>query len=395
MEDLKYPNDKGTIDFDDVGQESDDDLKGLSPDQFRDAVLWGTDWTTETVLNQLRKKNIQLNPRFQRRDAWDEIKKSKFIESLILGLPVPPIILAESKDKRGAYIVIDGKQRLLSIMQFSATENDTGFKKLYLKGIEILPKSFKKKNYEEITSDNEISDYLTQYDNQAIRTVVIRNWPDEKFLFTVFYRLNTGSLKLSSQELRQALHPGPFIDFADDFSSKPEIQETLGLSKPDSRMRDVEIIIRYFAFKNFLKEYTGNLKIFLDESCKNFNKNWEVNKDQYEEQGKQLLEAINLSKKIFTKKNVFNKYQKADFTGKFNRPVFDIMVYYFSDPQIRKLTEGKENAIKEKFIELCKENEKFFESFGSSTKDKDKTTERYRTWGKELGKILNYKIDHI
>ena len=79
---------------------------------FSDAVLHSSDWTVETLFSQLKRKNIDINPRFQRRDAWDSGKKSRFIESIILGLPIPQIVLAERKGERGRYIVLDGKQRL-------------------------------------------------------------------------------------------------------------------------------------------------------------------------------------------------------------------------------------------------------------------------------------------
>src|SRR5271169_836266 len=82
------------------------------------AVVSGTDWTAETIVSQLERGNIQLNPRFQRRDAWKLDRKSRFIESLIVGLPIPQIVLAESKLERGKFIVLDGKQRLLTILQF-------------------------------------------------------------------------------------------------------------------------------------------------------------------------------------------------------------------------------------------------------------------------------------
>lgn len=92
--------------------------------KFSQAVIWGTDWTTETIARQLEKGNIDLNPSFQRRDAWSEQEKSRLIESLMLGLPVPPIILAENKNKNNSYIVIDGKQRLLSIRRFYSKVSD-------------------------------------------------------------------------------------------------------------------------------------------------------------------------------------------------------------------------------------------------------------------------------
>ena len=76
----------------------------LTPEIISEAVVYGTDWTVETILSQLRRKNIDMPP-FQRRDAWTRRRKSRYIESLILGLPIPQIILAERKDKRGSFLV--------------------------------------------------------------------------------------------------------------------------------------------------------------------------------------------------------------------------------------------------------------------------------------------------
>src|SRR5688500_16703592 len=84
------------------------------------AVINQADWTVETILQQIDKGNIELNPDFQRREAWRTPHKSRYIESLILNVPVPQIVLAERKDKRGKFIVIDGKQRLLTLRQFHA-----------------------------------------------------------------------------------------------------------------------------------------------------------------------------------------------------------------------------------------------------------------------------------
>ena len=82
----------------------------LSRPELSQAVIYNTDWTVETVVSQLTKDHILLNPTFQRRDAWRIDKKSRFIESLLLGLPVPQIVLAEDKDHRGQYLVLDGKR---------------------------------------------------------------------------------------------------------------------------------------------------------------------------------------------------------------------------------------------------------------------------------------------
>src|SRR5712692_6218467 len=99
--------------------ESEDDLQAIDPSVLGQAVVFGTDWTAATLIDQLRRGNIKLDPIFQRRDAWTAPRKSRFIESIVLGLPIPQLVLAEAKDDKGSFIVIDGKQRLLSLQQFA------------------------------------------------------------------------------------------------------------------------------------------------------------------------------------------------------------------------------------------------------------------------------------
>ncbi len=108
-----------------------------------------------------------------------------------------------------------------------------------------------------------------------MRAVVIRNWPDRDFLHLVFLRLNTGSLKLSSQELRQAMVPGDFTDAVDDRAIQSNaLRLLLSRQSADPRMRDVELLVRFLAFGNFLVDYKGRMKPFLDESCEKLNSMW-------------------------------------------------------------------------------------------------------------------------
>jgi hypothetical protein len=238
----------------------------LQDDWYSGPSLWSTDWTTETIVTQLRRGNINLNPRFQRRNAWDSKRKSLFIESLLLGLSVPQLVLAEEKGKKGSFIVIDGKQRLLTLRQFSAEQRGDEFKQLKLIGLN--DKSLLNGlTYGDLKNAESFSNELNTFDNQTIRTVVIRGWKDERYLYSVFLRINTGSVQLSPQELRQALHPGSFSDFIDDVSVDwPGVKQLLKLKEPDFRMRDVELVLRYFAYRNFAAQYDGNLKKFLDST---------------------------------------------------------------------------------------------------------------------------------
>jgi hypothetical protein len=249
---MTLPDSPG-IDFEEESEEQ-DVAEELGRSQA--AVVSATDWTTETVVSQLSRGNIQLNPRFQRRDAWKRDRKSRFIESLIVGLPIPQIVLAESKKDRGKFIVLDGKQRLLAILQYwglgEGVNNSYALTGLTLRG------DLKRKTFKQLSSDPELEADFNALTNQSVRTVVIRNWKDTNFLHTVFLRLNTGSVTLSPQELRQALLPGPFTDFVDEAAANSEgLKRLLGLAEPDPRMRDIEVLTRFLAFHSSQRSIPG------------------------------------------------------------------------------------------------------------------------------------------
>jgi hypothetical protein len=373
--------------------ESDDDI--VIPDQgsFSSAVLSGNDWTTETLISQINKGNIQLNPNFQRRDAWEKIRKSKFIESLVLGLPVPQVVLAESKDRRGAYIVLDGKQRLLSIRQFAAEASDPDYTQLKLSNLEIR-KDLNGFTLESLRASIDNFDDVSAFENQPIRTVVIKNWPNENFLYHIFLRLNTGSVPLSPQELRQALHPGSFVSFLDKESSESIcLREILKITKPDFRMRDTELMLRYISYKNFLSSYTGSLKDFLDSSCKNLNTTWANDEAKVRSQVAALEQAHISIKSIFGS-NSYRKWTGAEYENRFNRSIFDIMSLALSDANVRDLVKGKEILVEDAFKNLCANDDEFRSSIEATTKSVWATHKRISSWNKVINKTLDAKL-HI
>jgi hypothetical protein len=371
--------------------ENEDDIGGLDQNLFSNAVVSGNDWTAETIINQINKGNIQLNPDFQRRDAWDKIRKSRFIESLILGLPVPQIVLAESKDRRGTYIVLDGKQRLLSIRQFSATAEDEVYEQLKLSKLDIR-KDLNGKSLESLKNDLVLFDDLSAFENQPIRTVVIKNWPNEAFLYHVFLRLNTGSVSLSPQELRQALHPGKFVSFLDKSSSESiALQEILKLKKPDFRMRDAELLLRYYTFKNFINNYAGNLKSFLDGCCLHFNNTWDSDQEKIEEQLNSFELAHQVIKSIF-RNNAYRKWTGSGYENRFNRAVFDILILSFSEEVTRESCRGKEQEVENAFKYLCAEDRAFITSLETTTKSIGATDKRISTWNSKLNEVLGINL---
>lgn len=345
---------------------------------FSDAVLHSSDWTVETIVSQLKRKNIDINPRFQRRDAWDSGKKSRFIESIITGLPIPQIVLAERKGERGRYIVLDGKQRLLSLLQY--TGNAEGPRNAFaLSGLEVRTDLARKK-FAHLESDPNLEADLNAFNNYTIRTVVIRNWPDTEFLHLVFLRLNTGSVKLSPQELRQALFPGDFSNFVDDWSAdSPVLHELLGRSTADPRMRDVELLVRFLSFHYFINNYRGRMKGFLDIATGELNENWPRMEGDIRYVVDKFAAACQAIMEIFG----VDKAARKEGSRSFNRAIFDALVFYAIDDRIRAAMLGNQSSTRDAYSATLR-LEEFAQAVESDTAGTPNTHARLAMWGAHL-----------
>ena len=370
-------------------QEDENDLIQEDGITSFDAAIAASDWTTETIISQLRKGNIDLDPSFQRREAWRAPRKSKFIESLMIGIPTPQVILAERREKRGTYIVIDGKQRLLTLRQFTAKDDDENFENFKLNGLKIL-EDYNDKRFDDLVGLDD--DPVSMFENAAIRTVIIKNWGSEEFLYEVFLRINSGSVQLSPQELRQALHPGGFTRSLNQYAiESDQIKKTLGLDQPDFRMRDNELALRYIAFARNFATYSGNLKKFLDDTTVDLNNNWSIKGESVERNFSALNAAIDAAFDVF-EADAFRKWNGEKFESRVNRAVFDVVTYYFSNPALREVALNHQEPVKLAFIELCSNDEDFAEALTTTTKSKTAVTKRFQAWGAKLNQVLPYDV---
>lgn len=376
------------VEFDDADEETVD--ASAERDRLSQAVVSANDWTTETLLAQLDRQNIQMNPRFQRRDAWTVPRKSRYIESLILGLPVPQIVLAERKNARGRYIVLDGKQRLLSLLQFKGMAEGK-YNAFRLSGLEVLS-GLQGKTCADLESDPLLSDLYTAFLNQSVRAVVIKNWPDLLFLHLVFLRLNTGSVKLSPQELRQAMFPGDFSDYVDDTARDSQPMRTLlGLAEPDFRMRDVELLVRHLGFANFFPEYRGELKVFLDTTCMRLNDDWANQAPVVRLQAAAFDAAIQALIEIFGIDDVARR-PIQEGRRPFNRALFDVLVYYLVDADVRRRALAVAAEVRTALTSLWRDEPRFARSVESTTKSIEATATRFSLWGDALAPLVGMQL---
>ncbi len=374
----------------DPSEESEEDLAPADLRAIERTAVYSSDWTAETIVGQIRRGNIELSPTFQRRDAWRDDRKSAFIESLFLGLPIPQIVLAEIKERRGGFLVIDGKQRLTALWRFAA-EADDDLEPLRLTQLEVRH-DLNGLTLGDMEDRTDLADDVSFFQNQTIRTVVLRAWPDDGFLYRVFLRLNTGSVKLAPQELRQALLPGPFVHFIEKRSGESgAIRRALNLSGPDFRMRDAELLVRYYAFSNFLPQYTGSLKEFLDETCRRLNQAWPKHQDRIEQDADRCDLAIHTTFEVFGKDS-FRRWTGSRYEGRFNRAIFDVMTFYFRRPSVAKAATRHATAVVDAYKKLSEDDAEFVEAVQSTTKTIPATQRRLAKWGRALAAALGEEL---
>jgi hypothetical protein len=220
--------------------------------------------------------------------------------------------------------------------------------------------------------DNDLRTFL----NADIRCTVLSNYQSDDVLYDVFYRLNTGSVPLSTQELRQVLNKGPFADYLIEVTNEPQpIHKVLRLEEPDPRLRDVEIILRFLSFTLFGDRYEGNLKRFLDDSMKTITESW----GRYEGEVRRLYESFNESVNklldVFSPPHAGRKFTDGRWEGRFNKALFEVEVYYFMFVDDSVITSATKEAFLEGFQKLNDTNVDFRSSIEATTK----TVERYET----------------
>lgn len=363
----------------------------LSVDSLSELVLYTLDWSVQSLLERIGT-TFDINPSFQRRDAWTPERKSLYIESLILGLPVPQIVLAEDRDRRGRFIVLDGKQRLLTLKQFAAPGDD--YKPFKLRKLEFATElnglSFA--DMQDTLTGIELASNLLA---QPIRTVVVRNWSEPAVLYQIFVRLNQGSLTLSPQELRQALFPSPFTRWVNSRSADSSlIHRARRIKGADFRMRDAEMLLRFVAFSEWMEHYRGNLRLFLDDACARGETIWAASGENYFSALADRCEnAIAAVFDIFGESNSFLRYEDGDYVRRFNIAVFDLLAVLLGDTAVtREAIAEHSEAIKDAYVRLCVDDLEFQESLVTTTKSIAATRKRFVTFGEELEGILGVSL---
>lgn len=343
------------------------------PIRNRKVVTQPYDVGVESMIHQIDNGTIFLRPiserpEFQRRYVWNNKLASKLIESILLKVPIPPCYLSQNDDFEQD--VIDGQQRIYSIYRFCKNH----FK---LTGLEVLTE-LNGKSYHEL--DNKLQ---RQINTHTQRFVLITNESHPEVKFEVFERLNTNTVPLTAQELRNCVYRGALLSLLKELVHSEDWLLILRRKEPDKRMRDEELLLRFFAFRiQGLDSYKTPQKYWLNEAAK-------VGRNFSEEKIAQLRadwnQALCSSLIWFSPDECFRS--SLDSPPKaMNRAIFDLVTQ-----AAVKVTPHEAGSVKARFrkkFEALLDNEEFQDLISRSVDHTKRTKRRFALWEEAMAGVL-------
>lgn len=343
----------------------------------------------DSLYRKWKDGDLDIQPDFQRGFVWDITKASRLIESILLDIPLPLIYLSQEKD--GREYVIDGQQRLTSFFSyfdgklpdpqlpfgkdFKLTSLNV-FTELIGKYFKDLPKELQKK--------------IRYY---KIRTITFRKESEQDLKFEVFERLNTGAVSLNDQELRNCIYRGKYNDLLWELSEEKVFPELLGIKKPEKRMRDVELVLRFAAFYHSTYiNYKPTIKKFLNNDMEKYRFITEKDASDLRNAFKNTISIIKslLGQHAFKRFHSGNKSQPNGYweKKKFNFSLYDILMDSFARIDKNKAMQHLD-SIREAYVDLMTSDQQFIDSIELSTSSTQAIHMRFTKWRNALESIFS------
>ena len=278
-EDLLEKVDSTEIDLESELEEETESEVELNEDDKRKLYVDKVDKSTSDLFRMIVEGELNLQPDYQRRFVWNKKTMSKFVESLLLSIPIPTIFLAENSGD--TFEVIDGQQRLTTIFAFMKSKlvadeieklpnNLRELDVLVLKGLETL-KQFNEKSYYDMI------DMQRKFNNVSLPIVIIKKDSTEDIKYDIFSRINSGSIKLNNQELLNVMYRGELIDSLNTASHKEIVDKLFG-NRPvlKKRFGYHEILLRAKVIAGFINNDKWKLREIKVKNKNNLNKEYRI-----------------------------------------------------------------------------------------------------------------------
>jgi len=349
------------------------------PKAQRRIITKKTDPEIRSICERMDKGKLIVSPEFQRFYVWEDkpFIKSRLIESVLLNVPIPIIYTAETKE--GKEEVIDGQQRMTT---FHGFKNN----KFKLSGLNILSE-LNGKRYDELPEE-----YQDKFLDREITVIKILAESQKDIKFEIFQRLNRGSISLSEQELRNCIYRGNFNNLIKKLTKNKDFQRLQDLNKTHKRMKDAERILRFFALCDKTEHnYKSPMKQFLNNYME---EKREISEKELEKKERLFKKCVELCQQVFGDLS-FRRYYLDEETKegrkdkKINEGLIDIQLYGFMEYEKRDIV-GKEQLIKDKFIDLVTSNRDFIETIEIGTYSTNQLKKRVEIWFNILRNIVGY-----
>ena len=216
----------------------------------------GADFMVDGLIRKLQSGDIELL-NFQRQFVWTPRQSSRFIDSILLGLPVPGIFLYREETTE-TLLIVDGHQRLTTLKAFYEGKFPEGKRTFRLKGVT--------KQYEGKSFDDLDERQRRQFENTIIHATIISQMKPEDEMesaYHIFNRLNTNGTPLQPQEIRTAVYHGKFQELLNELNEHDNWRKIFG--RPSKRAKDQELVLRFLALKNNLNSYKKPMVGFLND----------------------------------------------------------------------------------------------------------------------------------
>ena len=240
-----------------------DESRDYSDDSLFNINSWGADLSFRELIMMYNDDEL-LKPELQRKYVWTKDEASKFIDSLLLGLPVPSIFLAKVGDQR---LIIDGYQRLMTVYDY-VNGIFTGDGKLFkLTSSEAINKRWRGKAFAELPKDEQ-----RRIQNTTIHAIIFeqRHPANDSGMYKIFERINTSGRNLKPQEIRNCVYHGALNSALMELNEYPTWRKLWGSDVCDSRMADIEFILRFFALSTLLSNGTELKQLTLKKELNSF-----------------------------------------------------------------------------------------------------------------------------
>ncbi|HSI44157.1 MAG TPA: DUF262 domain-containing protein [Methylotenera sp.] len=212
-----------------------------SNDDIYNITSWGADLSFRELIT-MYEENELVKPELQRHYVWEKVEASRFIESLLLGLPVPSIFLANTSNDQK--LIVDGYQRIMTVYDFVRGIWSKDGRVFRLSNSDKINSRWKGKSFGELESAEQRKIKSTTI--HAIVFEQMKPTEGDTSLYQIFERINTGGRALGAQEIRNCVYQGPLNSLLIDLNKNKDWRHFFG-KDIDSRMKDIEFILRFFA----------------------------------------------------------------------------------------------------------------------------------------------------